>query len=40
MTNAKNIDIKKLTITKQEFKSALEKVSQRVGKTEKVKKNG
>jgi hypothetical protein len=32
MTNAKNIEIKKLSITKQEFKSALEKVSQKTGK--------
>lgn len=40
MTNTKNIDIKKLSLTKQEFKSALEGVSQRTEKAEKVSKNG
>ena len=40
MANGKNIDIKKVSITKQEFKSALEKVGQKKDKTDKAVKNG
>ena len=37
---AKQIDVKKLSIPKQEFMSALKKASQRVEKTGKVNKSG
>lgn len=40
MANTKNIDTKKLSITKHEFVSNLKKVSKRIEKTEKVAKNG
>jgi hypothetical protein len=38
MINAKNIEIKKLSITKQEFKSALKRVSQKIEKSKSASK--